>query len=103
MIAAGRLLFCVVLIAGCGDSSEFQACDDLCGLPDQCFAELGVPDPGSDCISTCEEQIGMVGVGCVNAINVTIACLGTCDFDSLTEADILDCQDEASDIGPACE
>jgi len=78
-------------------------CDELCGWPDECFTQLGVPLEGADCVQTCEAQVEVVGVTCVSAINSTISCLGTCDVESLTMEQQLACQDEAEAISSACE
>lgn len=99
----------VLLLAGCGDSgpgaarSAGELCDEVCGWPDQCFVELGVPVEDAQCIQSCESQVDVVGIGCLAAIADTVACLGTCDFDALTEADINRCQSAAEAISTACE
>ena len=80
-----------------------QVCDEICGWPDECFTQLGIPVQGGDCVQTCEAQVDVVGVACISAISSTIACLGTCDVQSLTEAELLDCQDEALAIESACD
>ena len=72
-------------------------------MPDECFAELGFPVQGSECMQVCKAQVDVVGVDCVNAISTTIACLKTCDFESLTNEDVLACQDEALGIESACD
>jgi hypothetical protein len=72
-------------------------------MPEECFAELDVPVQGSECMQACKAQVEVVGVHCVNAISDTIACLGTCDFESLTNEDVLACQDEALRIESACD
>jgi hypothetical protein len=54
-------------------------------------------------MQSCEAQVGLVGLDCLTTILDTVACLGTCDFQSLTEEQILDCQDEAQAIQSACE
>jgi len=54
-------------------------------------------------VQICEAQVEVVGIGCVSAISSTIACLGTCDVESLTQAELLACQDEALKIESACE
>lgn len=106
----GGLGLSLLLLSGCGDLGSraearlaSQVCDELCGWPDACFTQLGVPLNGADCIETCEAQVDVVGIGCVSAISATIACLGTCDLESLTEAELLACQDEALAIESACE
>jgi hypothetical protein len=110
MKSLGGLGLALLLASGCGDlDSRAQArlasevCDELCGWPDECFEQLGVPMQAGDCMQACEAQIGVVGVSCVSAISTTIACLGTCDVESLTEAELLACQDEALAIESACE
>ena len=50
-------------------------CDELCGWPDECFAQLGAPLEGADCVQTCEAQAEIVGIECVRAISSTISCL----------------------------
>jgi hypothetical protein len=118
----GKLLFIVgvaVALTACGESSGHdsgtggagtanprlaaEVCDELCGWPDECFTQLGVPLQGADCVQTCEAQVEVVGVACVRAISTTIACLGTCDVESLTLEEQLACQDEAEAISSACD
>ncbi|MGB5367449.1 MAG: hypothetical protein WBM75_18630 [Polyangiales bacterium] len=106
----GGLGLALLLASGCGDSGSkararvgSQVCDELCGWPDECFTQIGVPLQAADCVQTCEAQIEVVGIDCVSAVSTTIACLGTCDPESLTEAELLDCQDEALAIESACE
>jgi hypothetical protein len=106
----GGLGLALLLASGCGDLGSraearlaSQVCDEMCGWPDQCFEQLGVPLQGADCIQTCEAQVEVVGIACVSAISSTIACLGTCDVQSLTQAELLECQDEALAIEAACE
>jgi hypothetical protein len=84
--------------------SPLEACGEVCGLPDQCFVELGLGfEPGAECVQSCEAQVSVVGVDCLTAISDTVSCLGSCDFNALTEQQILDCQDEAQAIQSACE
>ena len=100
----------LLLLASCGDSGNGGAartagelCDEVCGWPDQCFAELGVPLEGAECVQSCEASVEVVGLPCLQAINNTVTCLGTCDFNALTDRQILNCQDEAQAISTACE
>ena len=89
------------LIAGCGDSSA-DACSSLCdGVAQSCLDEFDIP--AGDCFDTCQSQIDAVGEKCVTAIADTIKCLGTCEEDELSEADLLACQDEALRINDHCE
>lgn len=92
-----------VLLSGClRDATE--ACDQLCGMPDECFDALGVPDPGGKgCVAQCLVGAKSVGVGCINAIADTISCLPSCDLDSLSDEDKLACQDEAQRIDVECD
>ena len=106
----GGLGLALLLVCGCGDLGSraearlaSQVCDEMCGWPDECFEQLGVPLQGGDCVQACEAQVGVYGIGCVSAISSTIACLGTCDVASLTEEQALACQDEARAIETACE
>lgn len=100
----GLLLVGLGLVCGCGDArSAAGACGELCSMPDECFAQLGVPVPGGDCMQACEAQIELVGVDCIAAISDTIACLPTCDVDSLTNEQLLACQDEALRVGQTCD
>jgi len=100
----------LLLLGGCGDSGSSssqartagQVCDEMCGWPDECFTQLGVPVQGADCVQACEAQVEVVGIECVSAISNTIACLGTCDVESLSQAEALACQDQALAIGDAC-
>lgn len=98
------------LLAGCGGADEAaqvrsaaQVCDEICGWPDECFIELGVPVQGADCVSDCQTQAGLVGLACLTAISDTVACLGTCEFQSLSEQELLACQSVAFEIQTACE
>lgn len=75
----------------------------MCGWPDECFTQLGAPLQGADCIEACEAQVEFVGVECISAISDTIACLGTCDVEMITEAQARACQDQAFAIQSACE
>jgi hypothetical protein len=79
------------------------SCGELCGWPDECFAQLGAPLEGADCVQTCEAQAELVGIACISAISSTIECLGTCDVESLTVEQQLACADEAEAISAACE
>jgi hypothetical protein len=80
-----------------------EACSEMCSLPDECSIQFGIPMPGGDCMRACEAQIELTGLGCTNAILSTIACLGTCDVESLTLEEQAACQDEAEAISAACE
>jgi len=100
----------LLLLASCGDSggrgsarTAGALCDEVCGWPDQCFAELGVPLEDAECIQSCEASVEYVRVACLAAIADTVSCLGTCDFESLTNEQILNCQDEAERISSSCE
>jgi hypothetical protein len=100
----------LLLLASCGESDVPGAgrtagslCDEVCGWPDQCFAELGAPLGGADCIAACEESVEVVGVACLGAIADTIACLGTCDVESITQEQALACQGEAERISASCD
>jgi hypothetical protein len=100
----------LLLLGGCGDSGNGGSagtagglCDQVCGWPDVCFAELGVPLEDAECIQSCEASVEVVGLACLQAINNTVACLGTCDFNALTDQQVLACQDEAQAISAACE
>ncbi len=96
-------------LSGCGDSSAGEArtagqvCDQICGWPDACFAELGVPVHGAECVQSCEAQADLVGLECLRAISDTVDCLGTCDIESLTEQQILSSQSVALAIDAACD
>jgi len=100
----------VLLLCGCGDSGKGgsartagELCDEVCGWPDACFAELGVSLEDGECVQSCEASVEVVGLPCLQAINDTASCLGTCDFDSLTDQQILACQGEAEAISAACD
>jgi hypothetical protein len=106
----GGLGLALLLASGCGDLGSraeariaSQVCDELCGWPDECFAQLGAPLEGADCVQTCEAQAELVGIACISAISSTIECLGTCDVESLTVEQQLACADEAEAISAACE
>jgi len=77
--------------------------DEVCGWPDMCFAELGAEIQGDQCVDACVQQVDVVGVDCLRAIANVVSCLGTCDFESLSNDQILACQDEAEAISAACE
>jgi hypothetical protein len=106
----GGLGLALLLASGCGDSGSraearlaSQVCDEICGWPDECFTQLGVPVQGGDCVQTCEAQVEVAGIACVSAIASTVECLGTCDLESLTLEQQLACQGEAEAISAACE
>jgi len=86
-----------------GGRTAAEVCDEMCGWPDECFTQLGVPVQGADCVQTCNAQAELVGIACISAINSTISCLGTCDVESLTVEQQLACQDEAEAISAACD
>ena len=86
-----------------GSRTAAQVCDEMCGWPDECFTQLGVPVQGADCVQTCNAQAELVGIACISAISSTISCLGTCDLDLLTDEQLLACQDEALGISAACD
>lgn len=100
----------LLLLAGCGDSGDGGAartapelCDEVCGWPDQCFVELGVPIEDSTCVSDCMQSVEFFGVACLEAIADTVSCLGTCDPMSITQEDAERCQSTALGIETACE
>ena len=106
----GGMGLALLLLSSCGDSGSAsqartaaQVCDEMCGWPDECFAQLGVPVQGADCVQACEAQVEVVGIECVNAISKTIECLPSCDLESLTDEQLLACQDEAYAIVDHCE
>ncbi|MGB8332513.1 MAG: hypothetical protein WCE62_20480 [Polyangiales bacterium] len=99
-----------LLLSSCGDSNSdaaprnaAEACDAICGWPDECFTELGVPVQDADCVQSCQAQVELVGVDCIVALARTVDCLGTCDLESLSEEQILDCRDEAEAISQGCD
>lgn len=100
----------LVLAAGCGDSGGSGTartagglCDEVCGWPDQCFAELGAPLNDGDCMAECEASVEVVGVACLGAIADVVSCLGTCDFESIGPAEAEACADQARAISDVCE
>jgi len=100
----------LLLLGGCGDSgtgssraTAGELCDEVCGWPDACFVELGVPLQDTECVQSCEASVEVVGLPCLQAINNTVGCLGTCEFDALTDQQILACQGEAEAISAACD
>ena len=110
----GGLGLALLLASGCGDLDSRaraltppQVCNELCGWPDECFAQLGYPLEGADCVQTCEAQGGLVGFGCISALNSMISCIGTCDVESLTEAEAAAaaerCQGQVDAISAACD
>ena len=109
MRAWGSFVLALLLLSGCGDSNAAgartagQVCDEICGWPDACFVQLGVPVQGAECVQSCEAQADLVGLGCLRAISDTVDCLGTCDFESLTDQQILNCQSVALAIDAACK
>ena len=52
----------LLLLSGCGDSNAAgartagQVCDEICGWPDACFVQLGVPVQAAECIQSCEAR-----------------------------------------------
>ncbi len=110
MRALNFLSIALLLLSSCGDSSDraqarsaAQICDEICGWPDECFIELGVPVQGADCVTDCQTQAGLVGLACLTAISDTVACLGTCEFQSLSEQELLACQSVAFEIQDTCD
>jgi len=106
----GGIGLALLLLGSCGDSGSAsqartaaQVCDEMCGWPDECFTQLGVPVQGADCVQACEAQVEVVGIACVNAISKTIDCLGTCDVQSLTDEQLIACQSAALAITDHCE
>ena len=100
----------LLLLTACGGSDETGGartvsalCDEMCAWPDSCYQELGVDTPADDCVQSCEAQAASVGIECLAAISDTINCLGTCEIESLSEEQLLDCQDEALEVSSACE
>ena len=99
----------LLVLSGCGDSNTGaartagQVCDEICGWPDACFVQLGVPVQGAECVQSCVAQADLVGVGCLRAISDTVNCLGTCELESLTDQQIRNCQSVALAIDSACE
>ncbi len=99
----------LLLLAACGDSGMSGAarsgalCDEVCGWPDACFEALGAPLGGADCIAACEASVEEVGAACLGAIADTVNCLGTCDVESITEAEALACQSQAERISSSCD
>jgi hypothetical protein len=98
-----------LLLISCGDSnsrsgprSAAQACDEICGWPDECFASLGIPVQ-ADCVQSCEASVDAVGLDCISAILTTIDCLGTCDLQSVTNEQALACREQALAIDSACQ
>jgi hypothetical protein len=80
-----------------------ELCDEVCGWPDACFAELNVSVEDGQCIQTCVASVKEVGMPCLQAINDTVSCLGTCEFDALTDQQLLDCQGQAEAISANCD
>jgi hypothetical protein len=110
MRTLGFLGIALLLLSSCGDSGETaqarsaaQVCDEICGWPDECFVQLGVPIQGADCVPNCQSQAELVGLACLSAISDTVACLGTCELESITEQQALACQSVALGIESACE
>ena len=106
MRAWGLLGFALLLLGSCGDSearTAEQVCDEICGWPDECFVQLGVPPvERAECVQSCEAEAEMVGLDCLRAISDTFDCLGTCDFESLTDQQLLNCREVALGIDSAC-
>jgi len=65
--------------------------------------QLRVPVQGTECVQNCEARADLVDLGCLRAISDTVNCLRTCDFGSLTDQQILNCQSVALAIDSACE
>lgn len=110
MKTLGFIAVALLLLGGCGDADEAaqarsaaQVCNEICGWPDECFIQLGVPIQGADCVPSCESQAELVGLACLTAISDTVTCLGTCEVESITEQQALACQSIALRIESACE
>jgi hypothetical protein len=100
----------LLLLVGCGDSNDSGAartaaelCDQVCGWPDDCFSEFGVPVQDAECIQACEASVEAVGMACLQAIHNTIECVGTCNPDAITDDDIARCQSAARAIESSCD
>jgi hypothetical protein len=100
----------LLLLAGCGEGdvsggarTAGALCDEVCGWPDMCFEQFGAPIQGDECVQACVQQVDVVGVACLAAIADTVSCLGTCDLESLTQEQLLDCQDKAEAIAASCD
>lgn len=95
------MLWLGLMLVGCGDDAA-DACNSLCdGQSGDCLAEFGLQS--EDCFDSCQAQVDQVGEKCMSAIAATLECLGTCDPEELSEADLLACQDEAFAVADRCE
>lgn len=99
-----------LVVAGCGDSdgggSGFSGgglCDDVCSWPSSCFDEFAPAIGDADCMDACEASVDVVGAACLEAINATVYCLGTCNEEDISIADIERCQATAQQIDSACD
>ena len=99
----------VVVLAGCGDSdgagpgfSGGTLCDDVCSWPSSCFDEFAPSLSDAECVDSCNQSIDFFGDACLQAINATVYCLGTCSEDEITIEDIERCQGTALQIDSAC-
>ena len=107
LVWIGMALFA---LAGCGDSDAeglaFGArtlCEDVCSWPGSCFGEFAPELPDADCIEACEASLDVVSPACLEAIDATVLlCLGTCNEDDISIADVERCQDLALQVDSAC-
>ena len=58
---------------------------------------------GRGCVAECVAASKSIGVGRINAIADTITCLPSCELESLTDEQLLACQDEAALIDAQCD
>ena len=110
MRAWGLLGLALLVLGSCGDSDAGQArtaeqvCDEVCGWLEECLVEPGSPPlERAECVQSCEAEAEMVGLDCLQAVSDTFACLRTCDLDSVTNQQILDCEDAFLSVDSVCE
>jgi hypothetical protein len=99
-----------LIVTGCGDSdgvgSGFSGgtlCEDVCSWPASCFDQFAPTLGDADCVEACEASVDFVGAACLEAINATVYCLGTCSEADITVADIERCEGTVLQIDSACE
>lgn len=100
----------VLALTGCGDSdgpggsfSGGGLCDDVCSWPTSCFDEFAPTIGDAECLDSCNESVDVFGRACLEAINATVYCLGTCSEEEISIADIERCQGTAQQIDSACQ
>ncbi len=98
-----------LLLAGCSGSDSggpgFSGtlCQDVCAWPSSCFDQFAPTVSNAECLESCDASIDLFGEACLEAINATVYCLGSCREEDITVDDINRCQGTALQIDSACD